>query len=286
MKKYSVIIPAHNEELYLEGLLQSLCSQTIPAEEIVLINDNSTDKTEELMKQYASSYKNINYLSIRSSNQHLPGAKVVRAFNYGLENLKQNYDVLVKLDSDLVLPKDYFEKLLPVFKNPKVGIAGGFCYEQDAKGHWSLNHPMEHDHVRGAFKAYSKECFKAIQGLSPAMGWDTLDELLARYNGFSTKTLRELKVKHLRPLGAEYSSQAKQFQGAAFYSMRYGFVLSILASLKHAIHKKSFRSFFHLILGFLKARKNQIPFLVNPDQGKFIRNYRWNKIWSKSFFKH
>ena len=43
---------------------------------------------------------------------------------------------------------------------------------------WQLNHPMNKDHVRGAFKAYIKNCFKAIGGLKKAMGWDTIDELL------------------------------------------------------------------------------------------------------------
>jgi cellulose synthase/poly-beta-1,6-N-acetylglucosamine synthase-like glycosyltransferase len=282
LKNYSVIIPAHNEANFLEGLLQSLCKQSVQASEIVLVNDNSTDQTEALMERFAKEHKNIHYVNHPSTDQHLPGAKVIKAFSFGLKNLKQPFEVIVKLDADLILPNNYFEELLPVFENPKIGIAGGFCYEEKANGQWKRNHPMGHDHVRGAFKAYSKECFSAIGGLRQAMGWDTIDELLARFFDFETLTLARLKVKHLRPLGAGYSLQAAQLQGAAFYSMRYGLLLSVLASLKSALTQKSIWTFFQLINGFQRAKQEQTPFLITPEQGKFIRNYRWNKIWNKT----
>ena len=282
MKNYSVIIPAHNEANFLEGLLQSLCKQSVQASEIVLVNDNSTDQTEALMERFAKEHKNIHYVNHPSTDQHLPGAKVIKAFSFGLKNLNQPFEVIVKLDADLILPNNYFEELLPVFENPKIGIAGGFCYEEKANGQWKRNHPMGHDHVRGAFKAYSKECFSAIGGLRQAMGWDTIDELLARFFDFETLTLARLKVKHLRPLGAGYSLQAAQLQGAAFYSMRYGLLLSVLASLKSALTQKSIWTFFQLINGFQRAKQEQTPFLITAEQGKFIRNYRWNKIWNKT----
>jgi len=282
LRNYSVIIPAHNEANFLEGLLQSLCKQTVQATEIVLVNDNSTDQTEALMEQFAKEYKNIHYLNHRSTDQHMPGAKVIQAFTFGFKNLKQPFEVIVKLDADLILPNNYFEELLPVFENSKIGIAGGFCFEQNANGQWNRNHPMSNDHVRGAFKAYSKECFSLIGGLRPAMGWDTIDELLARFFGLETKTLHSLEVKHLRPLGEGYSARAAKLQGAAFYSMRYGILLSVLASLKNALTQKSTRTFFQLIKGFQKAMQEQTPFLITAKQGKFIRNYRWNKIWNKT----
>lgn len=278
MKRYSVIIPAHNEANFLEAMLQSVCEQTVAATEIILVNDHSTDNTEAIMQRFSATHPNISYINHTSESIHLPGAKVVQAFTFGFSQLKQPYDVLVKLDADLLLPKEYFETLLTVFEDPKVGIAGGFCYEENPSGEWVLNHPMGHDHVRGAFKAYSKACFTAIEGLRPAMGWDTVDELLARYFGFTVKTLPQLHVKHRRPLGAGYAPQAAQFQGAAFYRLRYGWILSLLASLKNALQKKSLRTFFQLVRGYKTAKREQAPFLINAEQGKFIRSYRWNKI--------
>jgi glycosyltransferase involved in cell wall biosynthesis len=281
LKKYSVIIPAHNEDKFLAGMLQTLCEQTIPASEILLVNDNSTDDTEEIMQRFETKHKNITYINHNSLKEHLPGTKVINAFLAGYKKLKNPFDVIVKMDADLLLPINYFEILMDIFKDKKTGIAGGFCYELDTLGIWKLNHPMEQNHVRGAFKAYSKECYLKIGGLLPAMGWDTVDELLARYYGFEVKTLENIHVKHLRPLGAGYAQKADELQGAAFYVLRYGKTLTLLASLKNAFQKRSILVFFRLLKGYQKAKWDQQPFLVNQNQGKFIRAYRWNKILKK-----
>jgi glycosyltransferase involved in cell wall biosynthesis len=276
--KYVVIIPAHNEAKLLPGLLESLYSQSLPPQEIILVNDQSSDETEAIMQVAANQNTNTAYLNHRSSSDHLPGAKVVNAFNYGLNVIKGDYDFVVKLDADLILPIDYFTLIAQAFENPQTGVAGGFCYEQNEQGEWKKNHPMHQDHVRGAFKAYRKSCFKAMGGLRSAMGWDTVDELLARYHGFSVKTLEDLHVRHLRPVGSQYKASAAQRQGKAFYQMRYGGRLSLLASLKSIVKKRSVLWGAGLFLGYLKALFSAIPFMVTRDEGQFIRAYRWEQL--------
>jgi len=142
---------------------------------------------------------------------------------------------------------------------------------------------MNNDHVRGAFKAYSKSCFNAIGGLKSAMGWDTLDELLARYHGFEIFTDNSLKVKHLRPTGKAYNAKAKLLQGEAMYTMGYGYWITFIASLKMAWKHKKSNAFFDNMEGFFKARKEKKAFLVTKDEAKFIRNYRWKNIRRKLF---
>lgn len=275
---YIVIIPAHNEAVLLPGLLESLYSQSLPAQAVILVNDQSSDSTEAIMRAAAKKHPHTTTINHNSSSEHLPGAKVVNAFNAGLKAISGSYDFVVKLDADLLLPPHYFQTIAKVMKDPKVGIAGGFCYEQNTKGDWEKNHPMNNDHVRGAFKAYSKACFEAMGGLRSAMGWDTVDELLARYHGFSVKTLEELQVKHLRPIGSQYKASAAQRQGKAFYQLRYGLLLSGLAGLKSAWQKKSVVWGFGLLLGFAKAVLNRTSYMVNKQEGQFIRSYRWRQI--------
>lgn len=276
--KYVVIIPAHNEAKLLPGLLESLYKQSLPAQEIILVNDQSSDQTEVIMQAAAKQNTNTTYLNHRSSNEHLPGAKVVNAFNFGLNAIKTEYDFIVKLDADLILPTDYFIGIAQAFQDPKTGMAGGFCYEQNEQGEWKKNHPMHQDHIRGAFKAYRKSCFEAMGGLRSAMGWDTVDELLARYHGFSVKTIEELHVKHLRPIGSHYKASAAQRQGKAFYQMRYGGILSFLASLKSIAKKRSLLWGVGLLWGYLKAVFSATPFMVTREEGQFIRAYRWTQI--------
>ena len=54
--KYYVIIPAYNEEAFIALTLQSLVEQTILPNKLVVVNDNSTDKTAEIVLEYASKY--------------------------------------------------------------------------------------------------------------------------------------------------------------------------------------------------------------------------------------
>jgi len=275
---YSVIVPAHNEAAFLPGLLDSLCTQDFLPTEVVLVNDNSTDTTEEIMQTYAKKHPFVHYVNRVSTAAHQPGAKVIRAFEQGLDALKEPYTVLVKLDADLLLPTHYFSTLMELFQQEKVGIAGGFCVEQKAEGQWEVNHPMHKDHVRGAFKAYHRDCFKAIGGLRPCMGWDTVDELLARFHGFSVRTLDHLEVKHLRPLGEGYTKSSAYAQGKAFYRMRYGMVLSFLAALKSALQKGSLTWLLGVVWGTLTTAISQTEFMVSKEEGRFIRRHRWEQI--------
>lgn len=281
---YCIIIPAHNEEEFIGNTLNSVLRQTLAPKEIIVVNDNSTDTTEAIIDTYIRQVNYLSKITITSSSEHMPGSKVVNAFNTGLHKLTHSYDFLVKLDADIILPDNYFEEIATIFKsNSKIGIAGGFAYEQNDKKIWLLNHPMNKNHVRGAFKAYSSSCFKAIGGLKNAMGWDTLDELLAQFHGFEIMTIDSLKAKHLRPLGKAYNKKAKLLQGEAMYRMRYGFWIMVIASLKMALKQQKPKAFIDNISGYFKARKEQKEFLTSIEEGVFIRQLRWKNMKQKLF---
>ena len=277
--RYYIIVPAHNEAGFLPRTLGSILDQTLAPKGVVVVNDNSTDGTEEAIDTFCADNALFKKLNTSSSADHMPGGKVVTAFNKGLALIDGPYDFLVKLDADLILPPDYFERVAKAFAdNPKVGIAGGFIYERNAKGEWKRNHPMADDHVRGAFKAYTKACFTAIGGLRTAMGWDTVDELLARYHGFGTHTDPELRVKHLRPTGNAYDKKARLLQGKAMYTMRYGPVITFIASVKMALKQRRARVGLYNMLGYFEARAEGADFLVSEKEGAYIRAFRWRNI--------
>ncbi len=277
-----IIIPSHNEEAFLAATLNTILKQTLAPTKVVVVNDHSTDGTEGIIDSYVQNHSLFQKLNTTSSTEHMPGSKVVNAFKKGLKTLDDDYDILLKLDADILLPTNYLEKIAYIFKgNPNVGVAGGFAYEQDKEGIWHRNHPMNNDHVRGAFKAYSKSCFRAIGGLKSAMGWDTVDELLARYHHYEIYTDESLKVKHLRPVGNAYNQKAKLLQGKAMYGMRYGYWITFIASLKMAWKQRKRNAFFDNMEGYLTAERSQSPFLVSEEEGKFIRKLRWKNMRSK-----
>lgn len=278
---YYIVIPAHNEEAFIALTLQSLSEQTLLPSKVVVVDDNSTDKTSEIVSNFASKFPFISLVKKTSEAIHLPGSKVIQAFHKGFETLDENYDVIVKLDADLILPKNYFETIIDTFKSdPKIGMAGGFAYIEK-NGDWILENLTDKDHIRGAFKAYRKECFLQIGNLKPAMGWDTVDELLCKFYGWKVVTNASLKVKHLKPTGANYNKTARYKQGEAFYTLGYGFIITSIASAKLALLKKKPLLFFDYIKGFLKAKSAKKPLLVTEEQAKFIRNYRLKKMKEK-----
>lgn len=276
-------MPAFNEAEFISKTLDSMVQQTLPPVQLIVVNDNSTDNTANIVQGYANNYPWISLISKQSEAIHLPGSKVVQAFNYGFDSLDSacSYDFIVKLDADLILPNDYFETISSTFEQDEtVGMVGGFAYIEK-NGQWLLENLTDKEHIRGAFKAYRKACFEQIGGLRTAMGWDTVDELLCRFYRWKIVTLESLKVKHLKPTGANYDKSARYKQGEAFYRLHYGLMITTIAALKLATKKKKTLLFIDYLKGFFKAKREKQPYLVNDEQGKFIRNYRWQKIKSK-----
>ena len=139
------------------------------------------------------------------------------------------------------------------------------------------------DPIRGDLHAYRKECFLQIGTLKPAMGWDTVDELLCKFYHWKVITDSNLKVKHLKPTGANYNKTARYKQGEAFYTLGYGFLITAIASAKLSLMKRKPLLFIDYIRGFLKAKSAAKPLLVSEEQAKFIRNYRFAKMKEKLF---
>lgn len=94
----SIIIPVFNGEKHIENMLLLLLEQILEDVEIIVVNDGSTDATEEIVKEYAPKNKNISLISFDKNS----GVSVAR--NTGIENAKGRY--VYFLDADDSIPKD------------------------------------------------------------------------------------------------------------------------------------------------------------------------------------
>lgn len=96
MPKVSVIVPVYNVEKYIEKCLNTLVNQTLEDIEIIIVNDGSKDKSEDIIKDFMKKYpKKIVYLT--KENGGLSDAR-----NFGIPHAKGEY--VAFLDSD-----DYVE---------------------------------------------------------------------------------------------------------------------------------------------------------------------------------
>ncbi len=275
--KTAIIIPAHNEEEYIGPCLDTFIDQTLRPDIVVVVDDHSSDRTAEIVEQYTEAHGWIKLIRRFSNKLHEPGAKVIEAFKEGL-TLIDSADLIGKFDADILLPADYFEKVIDEFRlNPKLGLCSGLLYIQKGQD-WIYENLARKSHIRGPVKLYRKSFMEAMGGLRSGIGWDTADVLLAPYYGYETRTLGSLKVKHLRPTGTSYNKKTAMLQGKSYYGLRYGWIISLLASLKMSWNKRSPAVIWQSMKGYFKAAKENHPRLVSEDEGHFIRKYRWKKI--------
>ncbi|MBV2223393.1 MAG: glycosyltransferase family 2 protein [Cloacibacterium sp.] len=298
--KFLIIIPAHNEEKNILPCLESLKNQTFQDFKCVIVNDGSTDKTQEIVEKFLENNLKFRIYNLKLS-QHEPGAKVVRTFNKGLEteNL-QEYDVVCKFDADIIFPENYLEKVNEVYeKNPNAGMVSGLVYikkgfdsaQPDKKdfttsqlydfthqNEWIFENLSSKNHVRGPIKSYRKELFLKMNGLRAVLGWDNIDVMLCKMHGFETVTLQEPWVKHLRPTAYKYKSQKAQKLGEYFYNIGLNFPLAAISSAKSSWKNKSVSEFFITMKSFLNQKN---PRVLSQEEIAYIRNLRWNEMFKK-----
>jgi len=207
--RYIIISPVRNEVEFIETTILSVVNQTIRPVKYILVNDGSTDGTDNIISRYVEEYDWILTVN-RPPKEHSPGGGVVDAFYDGYKLISdQEWDFVIKLDGDLKFGTDYFEQLLILFdKNPRLGMASGKTYQY--KKEKLVLDIMPDDHVRGPAKMYRKECWNDIGGLKKVLGWDTLDELKAQVLGWETRSYKELVLIHYKPIGFKQKKIVKR----------------------------------------------------------------------------
>ncbi|MEL0187073.1 MAG: glycosyltransferase family 2 protein, partial [Flavobacteriaceae bacterium] len=108
--KVCIIIPVFNEQDFIKKSVESLINQTIKPAEVIYVNDNSTDNSKNIIRNLIGNCEWIRVIDHKSVQEHVPGSKVIEAFNFGLKNLETQFDIICKFDGDIILPKNYIEK--------------------------------------------------------------------------------------------------------------------------------------------------------------------------------
>ena len=113
--KYSVIIPVFNRPDEVDELLHSLTLQTLKDFEVVVVEDGSSIPCQEVVEKY-NDQLDIHYYNKPNSG---PG----QTRNYGAERSQGEY--LIILDSDCILPPDYFEAVEKELQTRPADAFGG-----------------------------------------------------------------------------------------------------------------------------------------------------------------
>ena len=215
-----------NEERYLERFLASIERQSRPPDELLLVDDGSTDRSLQIATDFADRRQTVRVLSRPRrppGRDRLAEGSVVRAFEWGLSQASASWDVAVKMDADLVLSQDLFASVERAFlEQPNLGIAGTHLSVVEPRTGQSRRERCPSHHVRGATKFYRRACYEQISPLPTMLGWDTIDEITARRRGWRTGNIDcpGGDTIQLRPTGAHDGRVRAQFRwGTCAYAI-------------------------------------------------------------------
>ena len=116
----SVICPIYNEEKYIGNCIESIIRQDFPKDdmEILFVDGMSTDRTREIVEQYAAS---LPYIRLVDNPKRI----VPSAMNIGIRASKG--DIIIRLDAHAIFPDNYFSELVRNLINLKADNVGGVC---------------------------------------------------------------------------------------------------------------------------------------------------------------
>ena len=281
--KVLIITPACNEENHLPQLIQSVINQSVVPITWIIVDDGSIDNTSNVIQNAAVKHSWIQYLRKEKKDKRSPGKSVMETFYYGLNNSQVlDYDIIMKLDADLVLPKNYLLTVIDQFQqDSKIGMCGGVCVIDSGSDH-VIEKETNLDHIRGAIKAYRKECFQDINGLLKSMGWDTVDEHYSRFKGWKVVVLKDLHVLHQRSTHKEYGFIKASFRnGIMLYTIRMDLLLLCGNCIKKVFRYPYVILAIAMFWGYMVAFFSREKRIVTKELGCFIRKYRYNQIFER-----
>jgi glycosyltransferase involved in cell wall biosynthesis len=205
---YVLITPARNEEANIGRLIEAVTSQMMKPEKWIIVDDNSTDGTTDIVREHLPHWPWIELITMRNVRDRSFAAKV-DCFNEGLRSAQaQAHDIIGNIDADVSFQRDYFEFLLSKFAaDPRLGVAGTPFVEDS--GYSSVTDSFEGErHVAGGCQLFRKECFEDVGGYvaNRKGGIDWIAVTTARMKGWTTRSFRERQFHHHRSLGTGESN--------------------------------------------------------------------------------
>ena len=205
---YALLTAAYNEERYIEITIQSVLAQLFQPKIWVIVSDSSTDRTDEIVQQYAMRHSFIRLVR-REKDHSREFASKVFALRAGLQALTlESVQFIGHLDADVRLSPSYFPDLLSKFRgDPELGVAGGWYCEHTADGAWRARPSNTTRSIPGGIQMFRRECYEEIGEILPIEygGEDWYAEIRARMCGWRVRSFPELGVHHLRATGARGS---------------------------------------------------------------------------------
>jgi glycosyltransferase involved in cell wall biosynthesis len=278
--KYAIVTPVRDEEEYIEKLIESVLAQTVRPLKWVIINDGSTDRTEEIVKKYLPGNPWMELLNLPDRGVREPGGDSI--FHIGLQRLVlDEIDFFARVDGDISFGADYYEKMIKYFREfPSLGLASGELVYLD-HGKEKVEHGCKFQ-TRGGNKFYRVTCFRDIGGIESDLGWDIVDNIRAIYKGWEARRIHNLKFIHYRPVGSRrgvwgiFENWGKAAYLTGYHPLFFmGKFVRRLVTFPYILG--SMMMAYYYLHGFIRRQ----PRIVGPEICHFIQREQLKKLFGR-----
>ncbi len=233
--KVSVIMCAHNEEKYVGKSLRSVKrALSYVGGEIVFVADRCSDRTPEIAREIG-----VDKLIVK--NWRRWRNSYAEALQTGFQHASYKYVSII--DADIVVPSDFFVKMLPEL-NKKENIASVSAKVETYpstiinKIIWAWEKTYEVSPLgkepRGAARVIKKEALSAVGGFNDVRAPDTDLDLRLKKLGYRSKLVMTVKVWHIRENTLSKVFKNQLSAGIARYELDIGFMKTLSHSLFRA----------------------------------------------------
>ena len=273
-----VVTPSRDETDFLPDLVHSMANQSITPSEWIIVSHNSRKGAKDFLSEVSNKYNWISVVSIDDESKRKRGSQIAKLVNIGLSQTSTDWDFLSKIDADMILPDDYFEKIFSKFsKYQRLGIASGTCFLQT-----KITKKIEKvskDHTRGGLKTYRRTCFEEIGGIQEIDGWDGVDNLTAQMNDWVTSSFSDIQVQHQRMTGSHSGLISGCFESGRFaHTMGYFPPFMIARSLHRMSSKPIFIGGISMFIGYLYSILTRQKRVTEPEVVEFLRKKQKNRL--------
>lgn len=250
---YSIITPTKNEGKFIEETIKSVIAQTVLPVEWIIMDDGSTDHSEQLISGYLKTHPFITYIKLDKYREEYKnrGGRVASIINYADSLRVRDVDVIAKIDADTSFDKDFFANILSEFeKDSSLGIASGHMVENGIP-----EEIKDRKSGRGASLIVRYTCFLQIGKFyeSKTRGEDDMAYIAARSFGWRTQTF-DYYFNHLKPIGIR-NSRLKNHYETGYYkgAIPYWFPFFIGTCIRDVFMKPYFIGTIVQMAGFCQS---------------------------------
>jgi glycosyltransferase involved in cell wall biosynthesis len=255
---YAVIVPCKDGETTIERTLRSLLAQSIPAQEIIVLDDASRDRTPEILKRLPQ------VRTIRLEH-NLPRdwTRVGMLFALGVKRMSKPADYVMISGDDCFYAKTYVEELLKEFdKNPALLVCSGSHGRQKVVGEAAPH---------GAGRVFRYSFLRSLLPWKVTAAWESWFLFKALQVGGKIERVANVSYRHLKP----YSSASVRTFGYGMYELGYPFIVVLGRFAKSVLFEPRKLQQVQLIVGYLEYRFRCIP---RSDVAHFVDQYQKQRV--------